>query len=127
MYNAGKILPGLGLFLGLVTYPIWASLGSGQDLRAPKIEKPTKATRCILDAGTMRRDHMRLLASWRDEVVRTGQRRYIGTDGRRFDKSLTGTCLDCHENKAASCDRCHQYLHVNPYCWDCHVDPKGGR
>ena len=22
------------------------------------------------------------------------------------------------------CDRCHNYLAVSPYCWDCHVDPK---
>ena len=35
--------------------------------------------------------------------------------------------LGCHENKAAACDSCHDYLQVQPYCWDCHVDPKGGQ
>ena len=75
----------------------------------------------------MRREHMQLLARWRDDVVRRGQRVYVASDGRHFDKSLTGTCLGCHENKAAACDRCHAYLAVQPYCWECHVDPKGGR
>jgi hypothetical protein len=38
--------------------------------------------------------------------------------------SLTRTCLDCHSNKAEFCDRCHTYMAVDPYCWDCHVEPK---
>ena len=63
---------------------------------------------------------------WRDDVVRSGERVFVASDGRRFEKSLDPTCLGCHENKAAHCDRCHGYLDVSPYCWDCHVDPKGG-
>ncbi len=127
MYNAGKILPGLSVFLALATYPIWHNLASGQEVRAPQIEKPTQATRCVLPTRDMRRDHMRLLVDWREQVVRDGERVHLTPDGRRFRKSLTGTCLDCHQNKAASCDRCHEYLHVSPHCWDCHLDPKGGR
>ena len=62
----------------------------------------------------------------RDEAVRSNERIYVTADGRRYDKSLTRTCLGCHQNKANSCDRCHDYLDVKPYCWECHVDPKGG-
>ncbi|MGD8893899.1 MAG: menaquinol oxidoreductase, partial [Desulfobacterales bacterium] len=34
------------------------------------------------------------------------------------------TCLDCHEEKAEFCDKCHNYASVSPYCWECHIDPK---
>jgi hypothetical protein len=74
----------------------------------------------------MRREHMQLLNEWRDEVVRTGGRVYVAADGQRYEKSLTRTCLGCHQSKANSCDRCHDYLDVQPQCWQCHVDPKGG-
>jgi hypothetical protein len=38
--------------------------------------------------------------------------------------SLTNTCLDCHPNKDTFCDRCHNYMAVSPYCWDCHIVPE---
>jgi hypothetical protein len=71
---------------------------------------------------------------WRDEVVRNNRRIYTTDDRRRFPMSLAGTartadggsCMSCHRNKDAFCDRCHGYLSVTPYCWDCHVEPKGG-
>ena len=48
-------------------------------------------------------------------------------DHRRYYKSLSGTCMSCHDDKAGFCDKCHDYLGVQPYCWDCHVEPKGDR
>jgi hypothetical protein len=99
MHDAGKIIPGLALFLVLATAPIWYNVASG---------------------------HEALLSDWRDEAVRVSDRVYVTADGRRYEKSLTRTCLGCHQNKANSCDRCHDYLDVKPYCWECHVDPKGG-
>ena len=126
MHDAGKIVPGLVAFLAIATFPIWYNLARGAEVRAPQIEKPANATRCVADTETMRRDHMRMLLEWRDEVVRHDERIFVTADGRRYYKSLTGTCLGCHESKATSCDRCHSYLGVQPYCWDCHVDPKGG-
>jgi len=126
MYDAGKIVPGLLIFLALALFPVWYNAASGQEVRAPEIEKPAEETQCVADAEYMRREHMQLLMDWRDEAVRDAERIYVSPDGRRFRKSLTGTCLDCHENKSASCDRCHDFLGVSPFCWDCHVDPKGG-
>ena len=127
MYNAGKIIPGLLVFLVLATAPIWYNLASGHEAVVPEIEKPTNATRCVAEVDFMRREHMQLLNDWRDEVVRAGERVYVSADGHHYEKSLTRTCLGCHQNKANSCDRCHDYLDVKPYCWECHVDPKGGR
>jgi len=76
----------------------------------------------------MRASHMDLLNQWRDDVVRVGNRDYKSTlTGKTFDMSLSRTCMDCHSNKADFCDRCHDFLSVDPYCWDCHVEPKGGQ
>ena len=33
--------------------------------------------------------------------------------------------LACHKNKEQFCDKCHNSNSVDPYCWDCHVAPKG--
>ena len=126
MYNAGKIIPGLLVFLVLATAPIWYNVASGHEAVVPEIEKPAGETQCVAEADFMRREHMQLLNDWRDEVVRTGERVYVTADGRPYEKSLTRTCLGCHQNKANSCDRCHDYLDVKPYCWECHVDPKEG-
>jgi len=126
MYDASRILPGLGAFLVLVTYPIWRGVATGQDARAPELVKPVEATECVREARDMRRSHMQLLLTWRDEVVREDRREYVADSGHHYDKSLTGTCLRCHADKAGFCDRCHQYLQVTPHCWECHVDPKGG-
>ena len=123
MYDAGKIIPGLLVFLALVTFPIWYGLGTGVEARVPTIEKPTNADRCVEDGAFMRKEHMQVVMDWRDEAVRDNQRIFVTDDGRRYTKSLTGTCLGCHTDKSASCDRCHEYLAVTPYCWDCHVVP----
>ena len=69
---------------------------------------------------------MRLLDRWRDDAVRRAERIATTWDGRRYEKSLTRTCLGCHTDREAFCDRCHAYVAVSPYCWDCHLTPKGG-
>ena len=84
MYNAGKIIPGLLLFLALATTPIWYNVAMGHEAVAPEIEKPTNSTACVADTQYMRREHMQLLNEWRDDVVRTGERVYVSG-------SLSGT------------------------------------
>jgi hypothetical protein len=123
MRDKTRILIGLVVFLALITFPIWYNMVSGEQSEPPEIVTPEG--QCILDADLMRTEHMQLVMDWRDEVVRDKHRIHTTADGRRFDKSLTRTCLDCHAEKAEFCDRCHDYLGVKPYCWDCHVVPKG--
>jgi len=125
MRNKTRIVIGLVVFLGFITFPIWYNMVSGEESQPPEIVLPADETQCVMDADYMRTEHMQLLMDWRDEVVRYKQRIFTAEDGRRFDKSLTRTCLGCHANKAEFCDRCHNYLGVTPYCWNCHVDPKG--
>jgi len=38
--------------------------------------------------------------------------------------SLQNTCMECHSNKSKFCDQCHTYAAVNPFCWECHIQPE---
>jgi len=123
MYDAGKVILGIVVFLALVTFPLWYNLAGEVSVTAPELEK-AEGSQCVQDAEWMRGHHMDLLDDWRDEVVRDGERYFVGPDGQRMEKSLSKTCLSCHVNKDKFCDRCHNYMSVDPYCWDCHVIPK---
>ncbi len=127
MYDAGKIIVGLVVFVILATSPLWLNQILGGSPEAPEVQLPTNgSTECVESTEYMKSNHMDLLNQWRDEVVRTGNRDYVSSsNGKTFDMSLSRTCLDCHSNKAEFCDACHTYLAVSPYCWDCHVEPKG--
>ena len=127
MYDAGKIIVGIVVFVILATSPLWFNALTSETSEAPEIKLPTNgSTECVEATEYMREEHIDLLNQWRDDVVRTGQRDYeSGSNGKTFDMSLSRTCLDCHSNKAEFCDACHTYLAVSPYCWDCHVEPKG--
>jgi hypothetical protein len=126
MRDRGKILIGLVIFLALATFPIWYNLVKGEQSRPPEIVKPEEG-QCVRETQYMKTEHMQLLMDWRDEVVRENSRIFVADDGTRYYKSLSATCMSCHANKDEFCDRCHDYLHVKPYCWDCHVEPKGGQ
>lgn len=128
MYDAGKVLVGLGAFVAIISGPIWyTAAANAPTTKRPELAKPIKGQACVKDAQWMRAWHMDLLNTWRDDVVRRGERQFKADDGTVFDKSLTLTCLDCHADKAAFCDRCHDYASVDVGCWDCHVVPaKGG-
>ncbi len=127
LYDRGKITAGIVIFVIAVTFPFW--YGKGKAVSPPQLDLDTPAIqrladkRCVEDAAFMRAHHMKLLATWRDDVVRDGKRFYTTTDGRVFEMGLTGTCLKCHSNKDRFCDRCHDYAGVKPNCWNCHIVP----
>ena len=121
MYDAGKIIPGLIIFILIVTFPIWFNRGNAGE--PPQPELPKDAKNCVLPADEMRAKHMQLLNQWRDEVIREGKREFFEIDGKKFQRSLQNTCLRCHTSKKKFCDTCHTYSSVNPYCWDCHLAP----
>jgi hypothetical protein len=125
MYDGGKIVGGLVLFLVLLTLPIWLTAARGKADYRPNPEIPATEKRCVESRAYMKAWHMDLLNRWRDAVVRTGKEVYVATDGRKFEMSLTLGCMRCHTDKAKFCDRCHNYVGVSPNCWDCHVEPKG--
>jgi len=117
MYNGGKIIIGLIIFVVLATIPFYANTGKSVEL--PKLTAdPHDMHIGNIQIGNMRSEHMKLLDKWRDEVVRGGER-YVTFDGDKYEKSLQIGCLGCH-SKQEFCDKCHSYAGVKPYCWDCH-------
>jgi len=124
MSDRSKIFAGIAVFLVLVLFPVWYNLANGKAGYRPEVVKP-KTGKCVMDTEYMLTRHMELLNQWRDEYVRQSDVMHKSPDGKQYVKSLSNTCLDCHDNKAEFCDRCHNYAGVNPYCWDCHVIRKG--
>jgi hypothetical protein len=128
MRERAFILVALASLVALLTWPAWRALAAGGAGAAPSLARARAGTRCVEPVEYMRTSHMKLLAGWRDRVVRDGVRAYATADGRTVTMSLTGTCLDCHGERAKFCDRCHDYAAVRPTCWDCHdAAPAGGR
>ena len=128
LYDGGKIIAGIVVFLIVASVPFWYGRGkavSPPDLKldTPAIER-LKEKLCVETAPYMRANHMKLLAAWRESVVREGNRSYTATDGKVYEISLTGTCLKCHSNKEQFCDRCHDYAGAKPTCWNCHIIPE---
>jgi hypothetical protein len=127
LYNKGYIIAGIVVFVIAITIPFW--YGRGKDNAPPVLNLKTPAITamaeklCIEDTEFMRTDHMKLLVNWRDQAVRQGNRRYVAKNGKVYEISLTGTCLQCHSNKEEFCDRCHNYVGAKPNCWSCHNIP----
>lgn len=122
MYNAGKIIIGILIFLALVTYPFWRN--AGKAAAPPKLEVGTQEKQCVESTAFMKSSHMILLDQWRDDVVRNGKRIYTNSSGKQFVMSLQNTCTKCHAKKTQFCDRCHNYVNADPNCWNCHIPPK---
>lgn len=123
------IVTGLAVFVLAVLSPFWFNMVTTTQA-APEPEllgRAKEARKCVLDKYDMRANHMSLLDEWRDAVVRDADRIYVAASGKSFNMSLStgeNSCLGCHEDKAKFCDTCHDYTSVNPYCWECHINPK---
>jgi hypothetical protein len=126
MYDGPKIITGIIVFLGLATFPFWYTAAMGDSGHRPKLVLPKDEKACVESKEYMNPNHMDMLDSWRDSVVRDGVRMVATSDGKKVEMSLTKTCIGCHDNKEKFCDECHTYLAVDPYCWNCHVEPKKG-
>lgn len=123
MYDKGKVLIGLAIFLVLALSVVGYNMTAG-DHKKPEPEKPKGYTACVKSTDYMKSSHMVLLNEWRDEVIREGKREKITTaQGIVVEKSLQNGCMYCHTSKVKFCDTCHEYASVKPYCWDCHLAP----
>ena len=125
MYDGGKVTTGLIIFFILLLFPVWYQFGKAAKAPEPELTAVAKeAGECIESKSYMTTQHMKLLDSWRNEVVREGERYYTASNGKTHYMSLQVTCLKCHSNKDTFCDRCHNYMGADPFCWDCHIEPK---
>jgi len=128
MSDAKKVFIGLIIFLVLLTFPFWYGKGRAVPSLQLKIDTPEIARlaekKCLEPTAYMRASHMELIDSWREAVVREGQRYYVTSSGKNVTMSLSQSCLGCHSNKEQFCDTCHNYAGVKPNCWSCHNVPK---
>jgi hypothetical protein len=131
LYDSGKILIGLLVFVAIATFPFYYNIGKVNAKPEPKLDTPAilqmpeQDRKCVESKAFMRTEHMQLLNNWRDSVVRDGYRQYISSaNGKHYNMSLQNGCMNCHSNKKKFCDQCHTYMAVKPYCWDCHIAPK---
>ena len=122
MSDSGKIIIGIIIFAVIFTFPFWYA--KGKPGAVPKLELPKQEKKCVEATAYMKANHMQLLNTWRDEVVRDGKRIYVNSEGKKFDMSLQNTCLKCHKTREKFCDRCHNYVDVAPKCWECHIAPE---
>jgi len=125
MQGAPIVFTGLGVVILAGVSPFLLSLASGGGGEAPDLSavlaEAAKKGHCVESQQFMKDAHMDLLDDWRDRVVREGERSYE-RDGKPVLMSLTRTCLDCHGSRERFCTECHDYLGVEPSCWDCHLD-----
>jgi hypothetical protein len=122
MYNAGKVLIGILVFVVFFSIPFWLNFGKVEAL--PKPELPKDEQKCIEDTAYMKAYHMQLLHKWRTQKIREGKVYHINQEGKLYIMSLQRTCMKCHSNKEKFCDRCHQVVVTHPDCWRCHIAPE---
>jgi hypothetical protein len=111
----------LAAVAAVVTFPFWYTRAGAAE--AEPLVRPS-GDACIESADVMRRTHMTMLHQWRDDVVRGDdphKRKHVNSKGVEFDKSLTGTCLGCHESAQGFCNRCHERASVSITCFQCHT------
>jgi len=146
------IVLGLLVFVALMLGATLANRGIGKFGSKPVLDLPKDEKFCVRDVKFMRENHMKLLNTWRDQVVRDGvrtekipRRDATGkilkdasgkTVYQTIGRSLTKTCLRCHDNHESFCQRCHEYTGVVKHggtlkCFQCHIMPnpktKAGR
>jgi hypothetical protein len=123
IYDKGKIFLGLAIFLGLVASPFWYNPVFGTGKSAPPVVKlPAAPAQCVLPRAEMRASHMQVIYDWRETVVREGARIHRTSDGREYQMSLSNTASPATREEGA-CSTCH-LPRGQPFCWDCHFDPK---
>jgi len=138
------IMIGLLVFAALMLGATLANRGMGKFRHKPALELPKDQKYCVRDVSFMRENHMKLLTTWRRQVVRNGVRTekiprrdadgqiLKDADGQTvyqtIKRSLSGTCLKCHSNPKKFCDACHVYAGVHKQgdtlgCFHCHIMP----
>ena len=127
MYNKNAVIAGIVAFLVICSSPFWCGFGSDSYKKPEIVTQKDKNKECVEDVAFMRAEHMQLLNEWRDQALRNGSRVYVNAKGAKFDISLQNTCLKCHNNYEDFCDKCHKTNNVEPYCWTCHILPKGSK
>ncbi len=130
MYNSKYVIAGIILFVAIFTSPFWLNIFSAK-YDYPELAKPVgkngETLECVEPKEWMRANHMSLLIEWRDKALREEKRVYVSSTGKEWETSLQKTCLACHTDYDNFCKKCHDQHAVEPYCWDCHIQPQGNK
>lgn len=127
IYSLKAVAVGLAIFLVVFGAPLLLNMGKVHPVPQPSLDTPAiqklaeKERQCVEPTEWMRANHMQLLWDWREQVVRTGERYYTTSQGKKVLASLSNNCMECHSNKSQFCDQCHNYVAVAPNCWGCHL------
>ncbi|MDU9050075.1 MAG: cytochrome C [Candidatus Electrothrix sp. Rat3] len=128
MYDKGKIITGLVIFVLLITFPIWYNHGDSGAVptRDPNLPKDRAQAQEMVKyvtlpndlkhppAEEMRANHMMLFKS----IHANADAKLAEQKGKKMP---TMTCFGCHSKKQQFCDSCHAYAAVKtPDCWSCH-------
>lgn len=122
MSKQKRLGAGLAGLVTIVLFAAWYGVARGRPA-GPDVELPPDTAGCVEPAAYMIANHPALLNEWRNAVVRKGATTYTSSTGKTYEISLTGTCMQCHQNRATFCQRCHDYADVHETCWNCHVEP----
>ncbi len=118
MQDPGKMVGGLVIVGAILVGPVW--FGWTRAAKTVVLPKASAGEDCVQPIAEIRKSHPALLASWRERVVRQGDRVHEKADGRAVRISLTDTCVGCHGNATRFCDSCHAQSGVTLSCWQCH-------
>ncbi len=119
MRDAGKTVGGLLIVAAVLAGPLW--FGWARGAKPAVLPQATAGEDCVQPRAEIRKNHPTLLESWRQRVVRQGDRVHQKADGRAVRISLTETCLGCHGDATRFCDSCHAQAGVTLSCWQCHA------
>ena len=126
IYNSGKVLIGLVIFVGLVTFPFFYNKGRAIAKPEPKLDTPAimqlQDKKCVEPRDFMRAELMRLLNDWRDSAVRDGKRLYVNLRGQAVRYISEYLYALPFEQEGIRTDAI--VCAVKPYCWGCHIEPK---
>ncbi len=124
-----RLFRALMLVLGVAVMA--ASTPAGAEGIAPTVPPAVKGETCVNDPDVMRKDHMDFLKHDRDATMHEGI--------RDTKYSLRG-CMDCHQVPGADgqpvtiesekhfCNVCHDFVGVQPDCFQCHTStPEGDK
>ena len=129
MYDSGKIIPGLLIFVLLITFPFWYNNLS----KAEQVKTPAPPDKAMLTgftfadgqehppAAEMRAKHMEVLQSF--HTAADPAKMAAAQKGEK--KMQTMSCMMCHGSKEQFCDSCHANISEKkvPDCWTCHTKP----
>ncbi|MCL0040158.1 sulfate reduction electron transfer complex DsrMKJOP subunit DsrJ [Thermodesulfovibrionales bacterium] len=128
MYDSGKVIIGIAIFLAFVMFPFYINIGVVVEKPEPCLDTPViqalEIKECVKPAHIMRATHIALLDNWKDLASRYGERLFVTEDKREFDISLQMTCMHCHSNYERFCMECHAFVAIDVGCWECHVVPE---